>query len=282
MTLIIEKPTGAKLVFAQTNNGITDPEAIIYISNVEQADGQPLEYATAKAMHDFVVGCKADGIWNAIKASCILAGARTLAGALVPLVGPAPTNNGFIGIGTDYERKTGLLGNGTSKYLNSNRAGNADPQNNQHLSLYSSSIGTGAQRVLSNGGADSGTSTLAVIVGSPSVTRSRASASGVHTSDSTVGFFGLSRTSSANYLHRNALVNVTHTVTSQAPRSATIDVFRGLSETGQAPFALFSNARLAFYSIGESLPDGPTKSGLELLDERITKLINVDLAAAIP
>jgi hypothetical protein len=40
----------------------------------------------------FVKGCKADGIWSAIKASCILAGADTLAGALVPLVGAAPTN----------------------------------------------------------------------------------------------------------------------------------------------------------------------------------------------
>jgi hypothetical protein len=50
----------------------------------------------------------------------------------MPLVGSAPTNNGFIGIGTDYVRKTGLVGNGSTKYLDSNRANNADPQNSNH------------------------------------------------------------------------------------------------------------------------------------------------------
>ena len=84
-----------------------DTNASAYIDAVEAADGQALETATRYAINDFVIGCKQDGIWNAIKASCILSGARTLAGALVPLVGTAPTNNGFIGVGTDYVRKTG-------------------------------------------------------------------------------------------------------------------------------------------------------------------------------
>jgi hypothetical protein len=58
---------------------------------------------------------------TAIKASCILAGARTLAGALVPLAGAAPTNVGPF-VSGDYNRKTGLVGDGSTKYLNSNRA----------------------------------------------------------------------------------------------------------------------------------------------------------------
>jgi len=63
---------------------VSDPDAQAYITAVETADGQALETAVRTAINNFVVGCKADGIWNAIKASCILAGARTLAGALVP------------------------------------------------------------------------------------------------------------------------------------------------------------------------------------------------------
>jgi hypothetical protein len=108
-----------------------DPDAKTYINAVEFADGQPLESAVRTAIDKFVRGCKADGIWDAIKASCVLAGARTLDGALVPLKGSAPTNNGPF-VSGDYDRKTGLAGNGTTKFLNSNRNNNADPQNSNH------------------------------------------------------------------------------------------------------------------------------------------------------
>ena len=91
---------------------VSDPDAQTYLRAVETADalGLPLEQGVQQAVNQFVIGCKADGIWNAIKASCILAGARTLAGALVPLVGTAPTNVGPFVSGTDYNRKTGLVG----------------------------------------------------------------------------------------------------------------------------------------------------------------------------
>ena len=115
-----------------------DAEALAYITAVETADGQALETGVRIAINNFVVGCKQDGIWNAIKASCILAGARTLAGALVPLVGTAPTNFNFDS--EDYNRKTGLKGNGSDKYLASNRNNNADPKDNKHLSVYISTF----------------------------------------------------------------------------------------------------------------------------------------------
>jgi hypothetical protein len=104
-----------------------DADAQTYITAVETADGQALETATRYAINNFVIGCKQDGIWSAIKASCILAGARTLSGALVPLVGTAPTNFNFVS--GDYNRKTGLVGDKSTKYLDSNRNNNADPQN---------------------------------------------------------------------------------------------------------------------------------------------------------
>jgi len=63
---------------------VSDADATAYLAAVQAADGQLLEPAVRIAINNFVVGCKADGIWTAIKASCILAGARTLAGALVP------------------------------------------------------------------------------------------------------------------------------------------------------------------------------------------------------
>jgi hypothetical protein len=101
-----------------------DPDAAAYITAVETADGQALEEKTKIAIDNFVLGCKADGIWNAIKASCILAGARTRLGALTPLVGTAPTSFNFVD--GDYNRKTGLVGDGSTKYLDSNRAQQGD------------------------------------------------------------------------------------------------------------------------------------------------------------
>jgi len=129
-----------------------DPDAAAYITAVEAADtaaGQTggLEEKTKIAIDNFVLGCKADGIWSAIKASCILAGARTLSGALVPLAGTAPTNVGGLFLSGDYNRKTGLVGDGSTKYLDSNRANNADPQNNAHFSIYQSSSAQSLNRV---------------------------------------------------------------------------------------------------------------------------------------
>jgi hypothetical protein len=135
----------------------TDPDAQAYLQAVEAADGQALEFEVARAIDNFVLGCKADGIWNAIKASCILAGARTLNGALVPLVGTAPTNFNFVS--SDYNRKTGLVGNGSTKYLNSNRNNNADPQNSHHLAVFASTAVTDASRYMGSG-SSTGSSTI--------------------------------------------------------------------------------------------------------------------------
>lgn len=251
------------LVWTPGWNGLTEPEAVLYVAAVEAADGQPLEFATARAINDFVLGCKNDGIWNAIKASCILSGARTLAGALVPLVGTAPTNVSFAS--GDYNRKTGLVGDGTTKYLNSNRAGNADPQNNFHLSTYISTV-SGSNFQIGNGGS-TGRSNIAI-----NSVRCRNTALGALPSPIVSGSFaGISRAFSESFTARANTANTSFATTSEA--SATEDYFIFASNSGGSP--LFPGAhRLAFYSIGESLD-------LALLDARVTSLINA-FAAAIP
>ena len=119
-----------------------DPDALRYIAAVQQADGATLEPAVRKAITDFITGCKQDGIWSAIKASCILAGARTLAGINVPLKGGTPTFNAFTA--SEYDRKTGLTATGATQYIDTGRAGNADGQNDLHFAVYISEAHTGA------------------------------------------------------------------------------------------------------------------------------------------
>ena len=73
-------------------------------------------------------------MWNYISNCCILAGARTLNGALVPLKGTAPTNYNFTS--GDYDRYWGLKGNASDKYLNLNINNTAELATNKHMSVY--------------------------------------------------------------------------------------------------------------------------------------------------
>jgi hypothetical protein len=281
-----------KVVLAQTYVGIDDPDAAAYITNVEAADtaaGQSggLETATKVAIHSFVKGCKADGIWPAIKASCILAGARTLTGALIPLAGTAPTDVGGLFLAGDYNRKTGLVGNGTTKYLNSNRAGNADPQNSISLAAYVSTIHnpdfdpvlTPGGAYIGNGGSITGATNVGRAGGSTLATRSTfarnrnsTAQTGIGSTAPSPGLVGTNRADSFNF---NVRVSQTNYPYSQASQSSSTDNhFIFARNNGSGTAESYSNGRLAFYSIGESLD-------LALLDTRLTTLINA-FAAAIP
>ena len=246
---------------------VDDPDAMTYLAAVEAADGQVLESSVRLAVNAFIKGCKNDGIWPAIKASCILAGARTLNGALVPLVGPAPTNFNFVS--GDYNRKTGLIGDGATKYLASNRDNNADLQNNKHVALWVSSLATTSPNPVYFGGDGVGGSTQILDVGSLSyrINSLFGESSGAPFA---TGFAGVARSASANSVNRNNGITRTSNTASSPPTNENSLIYRRSNLSGVS----YANARLAFYSIGESLD-------LALLDTRVTTLIN-QFAAAIP
>ena len=227
-----------------------DADAAAYFAAIVAA-GSSISAANKAAVDAFVKGCKADGIWTAIKASCLLAGPDDLTGALVPLVGTAPTNFNFVS--GDYNRTTGLVGDGSTKYLNSNRNNNADPQNNCHIYVRVTEPHTGANDRAYIGAATysgttrmiqkitNGLSFLCNGISSKSLTP-------------TTGGLGVSRSNASNF-SRIAFGDVdTVSVPSSEPISASLLVFRRIQG---------SEARLSFYSIGESLD-------LALLDARLT------------
>ena len=245
---------------------VFDPEITSYIAAVEAADGQALEPAVKTAYINFILGCKADGIWSAIKASCILSGARTLAGSLVPLVGTAPTNFNFVS--GDYNRKTGLVGNGTTKLLGSNYNYNQIPQNNGHMAVHATTFNRISNKVGIGGYAEGGIA----VDGANRICfhlNSIGFVAGVVGGGSTPGLYGVSRSNSSNVSRRYFGISDLQTTASTAPVNQQIGVF-----ATQQSLAFYSTHRLAFYSIGESL-------NLALLDARVTALINA-FAAAIP
>lgn len=117
-----------------------DSDAQTYIDAVEAADGQALETDVKEAYNNFFVGLKDDGLLNDLSACCLLLGARTVAGALTPLVPsmPTPTNNNFVS--GDYSRTTGLKGDASTKYIDTGLAANSDGQNDFHLSVYETEL----------------------------------------------------------------------------------------------------------------------------------------------
>ena len=253
------------LILSNTQLDTRDADANAYMAAVEAADGEPLELGVRLAITDFVVGCKSDGMWNAIKACCILAGARTLSGALVPLVGTAPTNFNFVS--ADYDRETGLVGDGSTKRLDSNRASNADPQDNFHQATYISSVNSGDFYYMGQDLSGSNGATAIFRFGNSFGFRNRNGGYDAVGSNAT-GFVGQARASSSTYLARVNSASSTLTRTSQTPSSANVFI---LASDGTGAY---SNARLSFYSIGESLD-------LALLDTRVSNLITA-IGAAIP
>ena len=245
-----------------------DTDAQTYITAVEAADGESLETGVKDAINAFVVGCKADGIWAAIKASCILAGARTLTGALVPLVGTAPTNNNFVS--GDYSRTAGLTGNGSTKYLNSLYVLS---QNNNHIGFYPTNLVSGSTARLISAANAIGNIAIFVSQGtSPDRLRSRngtLSDSYFYTGISP-GFTGISRSNASNYLERADGSASTVTAASSSIGSVTTAVF---AENRAGSITGYTNATIAFYSLGEALD-------LALLDTRVTTLI-ADIGTAL-
>jgi hypothetical protein len=246
-----------------------DTDAAAYITAVETADGQALEEKTKIAIDNFVLGCKTDGIWTAIKASCILAGARTLTGALMPLAGAAPTNYNFVS--GDYNRKTGLKGDGSTKYLGTSRNNNADPQNSKHLSIFATESPSSAATLL--GTANSSAAGTSHLIYAPTfsiaVTRINMSGqlNGLTGIWSVPTFYGGVRTGATQVSMRWNNIVTSSSVASNVPLNTEITAYYGLDGT-------YANARLTFYSIGESLD-------LTLLDARVTALVNA-FAVAIP
>jgi hypothetical protein len=237
--------------FFPWNSGyaFADSDAAAYVAAVETADVQALEYDVKAAIDALFVGLKADGEWNAFGVLHCLAGPRTLAGLAVPMKGAAPTLVNFVS--GDINRKTGLVGNGSTKYVNHNRNTNADGQDDQQMWSYLTNPITdngSTQAVMGVGLSQNGTSHIGRTNGASNYfSRSRSSSTGTSIAiGSGIGLVGMSRNNSASYdLHADG-VTQTNTITSQPPFSANIFSFGRNSSGLISP----SNQRESFVGIG--------------------------------
>lgn len=236
-----------------------DPDAQSYIGRVESADQDNLEPAVKSAINEFVVGCKSDGIWDSISATCILSGAKTLNGALIALKGPDPTNYGPF-TQSDYNRKTGIIGDELTKYLDTNVYHESLPPLSKHTSVYVSQVSGSGSFMGWRAGSQWLMYPLSVFMPGPTV--------GWPTTFTapTFGFVQINGTSFQSRCNGlNKTVQGTYVGTSTSITWTVLE--RNLSPLKGAH-------RVSFYSVGQALDSS-------LLDSRVTILLN-SFAANIP
>lgn len=240
-----------------------DPDATAYIANVETADGQSLEEDIKTAINNFFVSAKANGYFSAIKTGCILAGAKTLSGALTPLIsGNTPTSFNFVG--GDYDRINGLSGDG-SKYINTGRSTSADALNNIHMSVWAHTRDNGNNRYI-----DGDSDNLTIVGNNSTGFRARVGSGNLNTHGTLAAvpcLIGVSRNNSSSYDWRIGTESGTQSETSTSVNVSDYNIF----SVSSGAFA--TSATIAFYSIGESLD-------LSLLSTDVNQLIS-DISAAL-
>lgn len=222
-----------------------DSDASSYITAVETADGQSLEGGVSRSINQFIIDLKTRGLWNSIKSCCLMCGARTQSGAIVPLKGTAPTLTSFVG---HYSRETGLRR--TSGTFTINRNNNSDPQNSKHLAVFPTSIdcrndGSGVKGLLA-------ASTASSFIYNDStggrIFLRANSASNVFGSDlvNSNSLIGVSVNSSTNtsILFNNKTQSIS--INTVSPADYGISLYTGGGLTA-------STSRIAYYSVGESI-----------------------------
>ena len=235
-----------------------DSDTNIYIAAVEAADGQSLETNIKAAIADFILGLKNDDVWNYISNCCILAGARTLNGALVPLKGTAPTNYNFVS--GDYDRYWGLKGNATDKYLNLNINNAAELATDKHMSVYITEYPDLANRIMIGNYNSSGSSYIGMnMMNTGYRYHMRIGDGGVgwysESAPGTLGFKAVSQ----NEVSKWVMIAPSDTGTSSGSSgavtlvSANTYLFAGSDISNSNAPVFFADNRISFFSIGKNL-----------------------------
>lgn len=183
-------------------------------------------------------------------------------GALEGLLPTHDKGTIFAAVSGDWNAKTGLKGDGSSIYVNSNRNNNADGQDDQSMGAYlTEGMGTvdGTQAVMGAGSSEDGASEIRAVYTQESggerlflrSQRNTVSATSWQLTPRT-GFLAISRVEATNFVLREQGSNQGFIRDSQTPYNGTIGVFA--RETNEA-FGQMGLMRSPFYFIGPGLSE---------------------------
>lgn len=235
-------PRGTSRADEMRLQGRMDPDALLYIAKVERADNAALESGVKEAINNFVVACKDTKIWEKLGLVTIMAGARSITGAITTLIGPVSTliNTNFTL--SDYSRKDGFTGNGVDKYLTTGTYWwNAESLNDYHIAVnapYVEQTGTATSQPLWGEGG--------TIYDQLTTYRASSRSTTLNTVAISSGFILIGRESSSTYYLREGKATTNYTVTSVNASAETIRIFRTSS--------IQSKHTMNFISSGQAVP----------------------------
>jgi len=212
-----------------TSSIIFDADAAAWIAATEAADGQALELGVRIARNNLVLALKAASLWTPITSMLVKCGARTLAGALIPLKSLTSWTNVNFDSG-DYNRTTGLAGDGTTEYLNSNIGDNFS-QNNRAVWEYAQSLAGSGKAYFGSRDANSGMQAAAFGASDVQFRCNSTATFVTDTGANAVGLIGVSRSSSANFDSRGGQSTTNNAATSAAGGGGTI-LFHASRDSG--------------------------------------------------
>ena len=226
-----------------------------YIARLQAVDGHEPVFDAA---NDYLIRELVNlggAYWDTMGTMTTLCG-KLFAGLLVPLRDGMNVGTNINFVSGDFNSKTGLVGDGSSKYINSNRNNNADGQNDHALGAWVTALpsATGVRGLIGSN------STTDINIGSSGIFRS-----GMHTTAYQVrsrftevsdpfnvsstadalGLVAISRSAGSNFTFRAKGANTTVTGDSMTPGNFETHVLR--SQT------FYGNQRITLYHIGPAL-----------------------------
>jgi hypothetical protein len=261
---------------------ITDADAQSYIAQVESADGQSLEEGVKISINNLILGLKGHNLWSNLNHLLLLSGPRTLNGLLVPVKGTAPTLNNFTI--DDYNRKTGIVGDGSSKYINSNvkltdmfasdgghigvRVVRSTLLNSAYMGAKGSTTSTGSA-LLGVGGTSTTIESRVLMVTTQTITNTLR-----HDAD---GFYCVNKQAGAGYyvIYPNQQSGVGWTLSTT---TTSTDIYV-LANNNNGTADSYSNGRVGLYLLGKGFPSGSADATnlKTIIDRYFTDLNSVTL-----
>lgn len=247
-------------------------------------DAQAMEEGIKLAVNRFIIGCKKDEIWQCFTDCYLFIGPRTLNGILNIALRGADPNEWHVDSGSstnfvqsDYNRKTGLKGDGVSKWIRTPRVNNIFSQNNHHRAAWVTEVGTGP--IFAGGVNQAGSTYVDWIPGYGGVRHGFVTnvktISGNDALTSSGGFIGFSRSSASSYNYIVPGASGTVNEASQSPWMEPVEILgASIDQVNNYSTVSKGSHRIAFYSHGSSVD-------LEKLKRRVT-LLMTEIQAAIP
>ena len=232
-----------------------DPDAESLFAN--RADfGDPTGTAYKQAISDYVIALKAvSGLWEDITQLIVFAGATTAFTALRPIKGASPTGVNLVN--ADVNIKTGVKGDGSTKYIQSGYSGlvTGASQNDCHMyGYYTEMPTTNAMALFGQGGSTTtGGSMILYGTGANSTSiKSRASSADTVTGNTGVGGYGINRNASGSYQAMRAATTSTITRTSQTTPARRLHILARTGNSDDTP-ANHANARILVWATGKGI-----------------------------